>query len=296
MEENTDTHHTSTIHKPIIIKDGEVTSWGNTYGLLCEGLNPTQIAKKQNLSRKTIYKRVRFYLNTNKIEKIAWGTYRKATKKSNPTPLSHSPLLPPPPTMIPHKFGAIFAQTGTPNLQYDKRGKAQEKTELYCAQFGRWKTQIWLYNGFIGTTPDELIQSGRQTLEAIAQSLSVKYSITLTLDRFYSDIEWVDISKERSKATAKAAGMKKKQRVEVADAIHVLDGTSHNDLLEIDKAPGKPNEIPTDHARIRHALYSGEYERRFDMLMTANEKFSKNLELHLNVLNEIRDAIRRLGR
>lgn len=271
-------------------------TWGNTYGLLCEGFNQSDIAKKQNLSRKTIWKRTKFYLDTNQIEKVAWGVFRKATKKCNPPPSKPLAIVTHTPIMLPHKFGASFAQIGKPNLPYDKYGKAFEEAPDYYAQFGRYKTQIWLYAGFRGSTPDELIESGRTNLEAIAHSLAVKYNITLTLDRFYSDIEWVDISKERSRITAKEAGMKKKQRIEVAGAIHVLDGVSHNDHLEIDKANGQPEEIPTEHARIRYALYSGEYERRFDMLMLSNERFAKNLELHLEVLREIREAIRRLGK
>ena len=258
--------------------DGGVTSWGNTYAFLCEGLTPTQIAKKQGLSRKTIHKRINFYLNKNKIEKLAWGAYRKAEKRSVTTPLKPLATVTTPPTMLPHKFGAIFAQIGKPKLTYDAWGKAKEETPLYTAQFGKYKTQIWLHGGFAGATPDEIIASGRIKLRAIAQSLSEKHRITLTLLRFYSDIEWVDISKERSKATAKAASMRKKQRVEIAGAIHVLDGSSHNDLLEIDKAPNKPPEMPTEHARIRHALYSGEYEKRFDMVMTALEKMTAVIE------------------
>lgn len=279
MEETIkDTPHTSPIHNPILNTKGGVTSWGNTYTLLCEGKNPSQTAKQQGLSRKTIHKRIKFYLDTGKIEKIAWGIYRTATKKECNPPLKPVALVTQAPTMVPHKFGGIFAQTGIPNLRYDERGKAEEKTVEYCAQFGRHKTQIWLKNGFIGASPDEQIRNGQIRIEMIARDLAKKYRITLKLLRFYTDIEWVDISKERSKASAKAAGMKKKQRVEIADAIHVLDGTSQNDLLEIDKAPGKPNETPTDHARIRHALYSGEYERRFDMVMRALEKMTMVFE------------------
>ena len=252
-------------------------SWGNTYTLLCEGHGQTRIARTLGLSRKTIWKRTLFYLNEGMIEKIAWGVYRKAEKKCNPQPSKPVAIVTPLPIMLPHKFGATFAQTGRPALQYDENGKAEDETPLYYAQFGRYKTQIWLYGGFQGAHPDEIITSGRLQLEAIAQSLSSKYGITLTLDRFYTDIEWVDISKERSKATAKAAGMKPKVRVPVADAIHVYDGTSQKGHFEIDQMPGKSDKIPTAQARYRHNLYSGDYERRFEMLMLLHEKVAEQL-------------------
>jgi hypothetical protein len=276
-ENNNEGGHTSTNNKQILIKDGGVTGWGNTYTLLCEGLNPTQISKKQELSRKTIHKRVNFYLDTGKIEKITWGTYRKATKKSNPPPISHPALLPPLPIMLPHKFGAIFAQTGKPNLEYDKYGKAQEKTELYCAQFGKWKTQIWLYSGFIGTRPDELIQSGRQLIEAIAQTLSLKYNISLTLIRFYSDIEWVDISKERSAATAKGADIKKGREVLCAGAIHKFSDETHEGQIEFNKY--KDSKIPTDHAKVREYIYSGRLADDLYALMEGMKQIKMRMDM-----------------
>lgn len=276
---------------------------GNIYSLLCEGHSQTAIAKATGFSRKTIWKKAKEYVVKGKIEKIAWGRYQKATRKSVTPTLKPVEVVTPLPIMLPHKFGASFKQTGKPNLPYDGYGKASEETPLYFAQFGRYKTQIWLYGGFEGSDVETIVASGKKKLITIASQLALKYRITLTLNRFYTDIEWVDVSKERSKATARGARIRKGEYAVVAGALHKYDKHSQNGHMEFNKLPNGEQTMPTEHAAIRERLYSGEYERRFDILMESNERFSKNLEKHLEVLEsmdkgikELTKAVGRMGR
>jgi hypothetical protein len=163
--------------------------------------------------------------------------------------------------MLPHKFGAVFAQIPgkqVPGLQYDLRGKAEVRTPLYFAQFGRHKVQIWLFGGWKGDSVQEIVASGKGQIEAIAGQLAQKYGITLTLLRFYDDIEWVDVSKERSAKTAKGAGIRKGEGVEVAGALHKYDKSSHDGHIEFNKLPNGEDNKPTEHAEIREYIYSGQ--------------------------------------
>lgn len=267
---------------------------GKVLFLLGEGHSLSAIAKYTKKSPAAILKRARRYVIIGKLERVAKGRYRKAIKPELYPPLKPVGDFTPLPIMLPHKFGAIFAQVGKPNLPYTNRGKAEERTPLYLAQFGKnnGKAQIWLYGGFQGSGIDEIVASGKEALIAIAASLEQKHSITLTLLRFYSDIEWVDVSKQRSKATAKGIGIGRGEQVVVDGAIHKLDPISHKDHLEFNKLPQGDPTRPTDHARIHHSIYSGEYERRFDILMEGNERFSANLEKHLAVLEEMSAALK----
>ena len=212
----------------------------------------------QKLSRKTIWKRTKFYLDTGKVERIAWGVFQKAGKKLLPPPTKPAEDVTPLPIMLPHKFGATFKQTGRPNLPYDKYGKAYDKIQnSYSAQFGRYKTQIWLFSGFEGNTVERLVYSGRLKLIALGKSLAEKYKINLTLQSFYDDIEWVDISKERSKLTARGAKIRKGEFVKVAGVLHKYDKHSQNGHIEFNKAPDENPALPTEHAKIREYIYSG---------------------------------------
>jgi len=256
--------------------DGNIR--GNIHTLLAEGCSQKEIAKRFNISRKSVWKYSRLYVINGDIEKIARGTYRKAIQHAMLPP--HKPLanVTTPPIIIPVKFGGIFAQIGKPPLPYDEFGKAYyEEKEFYKAQFGKHKTQIWLYSGFQGATVDERIDTGHQLLLQIASNLSQKFGITLTHLRWYENIEWVDASKDRSKETAKGAELKKGTCREVAGAIHKFSDFSHPDQFQINPIQKGDITRATDHARIHERVYSGDYERRFEMLMQLHEKVMENL-------------------
>lgn len=245
---------------------------GKILHLLQEGHQQSAIAKAVGKSSAAILKRARKYVMEGKLERIAKARYRKPINQADLPPLKPVEIFTHPPIMLPHKFGALLAQVGKPKLAYDKYGKAEEKTALWYIQYGKHKAQIWLYAGFQGQTPDSIIESGKSLIRAIIAEQAAKHRITLTLLRFYTDIEWVDISKERSKATARGIGIRKGEQVVVAGAIHKLDKVSHEDSMEFNALPNGDSERPTEHARIRHNLYSGEYERRFDKILEGFEK------------------------
>jgi biotin operon repressor len=278
---------------------------GNIRALLEQGSTPTQIRRRLHLSRKTIWKHTREYVAQGIIEKVARGVYRKAVKPEMLPPLKPAADVTPPPIMLPHKFGAIFAQVRKPTLIYDEYGKAYEKApNFYTAQFGKYKTQIWLFSGFEGNTVEQFINSGRKKLIAIAETLSSKYNIALTLDRFYEDIEWVDISKERSKATARGAGIRKGEWVAVAGVAHKYDKHSQNGHIEFNQLPQGSPIAPTTHAEIREKLYSGEYERRFDGLERVIEDklvpvvldLTQQIKTHLAVETKTGEVLDKIGK
>jgi hypothetical protein len=90
--------------------------------------------------------------------------------------------------------------------------------------------------------------------------------------------EWVDFNLTRSARIADAAGLKKGARMEVAGAIHKFSDWSDPDKLQFNPTPKGNPEIPLAHAQIHHKIYSGEYEKRFEMIMEALEKMTSVFE------------------
>lgn len=263
---------------------------GKIYLFLCQGASLSTTARMAKKSPAAILKRARKYVAAGKLERIARGRYRKVEKGQTLPPLSQFPSLPQP-IMIPVKFGAIFAQVGRPKLEYDERGKAYDRNALFECQFGKAKTQLWLKAGFQGATIEEQIGNGQRLLLNIAASLAKKHGIELTLLRFYEGLEWADPSENRSAITAKGANIKKGGKIEVAGAMHKYSDFSHPDQFQINPKHGGEPEKATEHAKYRENLYSGEYERRFEMLMQLLESGAKASKEDRELLREIVSAI-----
>lgn len=203
--------------------------------------------------------------------------------------------------MLPKGIGAVFDIEGKARIQYNLVKMAYyHEQPLFKSQWSYRKCQIWLHAGFRGKDPNEIRENARADLLAIADRLGDKFGCKLTAVRWMRD-EWVDFNLTRSARIADAAGLKKGARMEVAGAIHKFSDWSDPDKLQFNPTPKGNPEIPLAHAQIHHKIYSGEYEHRFELLANAIErqsdlqdKFAKNLELHLSVLQEIRDAIKEL--
>lgn len=260
---------------------------GKIYLFLAEGKNLSETARMAKKSPAAILKRARKYVGMGLLQRIARGRYTRVEKGLTLPPISQSPSLPEP-IMLPVKFGLILAQVRKPKLKYDEYGKAYEKTALYECQFGKRKAQLWLKGGFKGITQEEQLQSGKQMLLDIAAMLSNKHGIELTPLRFYEGIEWVDPSQIRSATTAKGAGMKKGEKIEVDGAIHKYSDSSHPDQFQINPKHGGVQTRATEQAKYRIDLYSGEYERRFQMVFELEERAAKNILALSEKLEEVK--------
>lgn len=265
------------------------------YLLLCEGHDHSKVSRLVGCNEKYVRKLAKEYVDKGLLSRVSEkpATYVK-TKPIRTTlkPVEHSDKkFINEPIMIPHKFGASFAQDKRPAVKFDERGKFEERTAAYTAQFGRYKCQVWLKGGFIGETVEEQIENGRASIMAIAQKLGEKYKVRLSDPRFYDDIEWVDPDKDRSKATAKGAKMKKGISVEVAGALHKLDKVSHENQIEFNALPGGEGTRPTDHAKIREFIYSGRLADTLGALGKNQVETQKILDKLTEVVVQIRQRM-----
>jgi hypothetical protein len=117
--------------------------------------------------------------------------------------------------------------------------------QSHVARFGRSKAVIWL-KSFIGETPWGIRKNGYKTLQELGKYYSQKYGITLTLNRIFSDIEWTLTDKPASAEMSEQCDIKPQR--EIADALFKFDDATHPHTIEINQAPTKPPEIPSQHA------------------------------------------------
>jgi len=273
-------------HPPLLVK---------IHSLLSEGHTIRRTAELAKCSYQYVWKISRSLVSKGQLEPLnKYNTqFQVPLQIKLPTPLPASKSTNHP-SMLPSNVGAVFALVVKPKgLQYNLGGMAYtEEKHFFKAQWGTHKVQIWLHS-FKGSNPDEILSNARETLIGIASSLENKYHCKLTLLRWHNRTEWIDFSSSRSAKIAAAADLQKGERIEVAGALHKFSDTSHPDKIQFN--PLKVPTIATDHAKIHHAIYSGEYERRFDILMESNERFSANLEKHLSVLDSMERRLGELG-
>lgn len=206
-----------------------------------------------------------------------------------------------PPIDIPCKFGASFAQVGRPPLQYEPGGKAKDDQATHIAIFGRHKTVIWLRAGFRGETPDEIIQNGNATLQAIAHDYEQRFGISLAYLTTFLDIEWIMVNLAAGRRISGYEGIKNRERKLIAGAWHKQGDSSHPRHRQYQAHPDHDKTMPTEHATVDHYIYSGQMARDIEALAERDKihsemdsRFAQNLELHMQVLKDIRDAIKEL--
>lgn len=225
------------------------------YHFLLDGWYPRKIAKHLKISEPAVAKHIKKLVGKGLIERT--GTYPAFyRKKSNLNP--HTSLVgnlntekqPTPtnkPIFIPHKFGATFIIIGRANLKRDSRGMATIKELNHTLRLGKAKAVIWLKNGFTGSDVEEQLNNAKKMLDILADKYSKKYGITLTLDRYLSDVEWVLNDKPASKTLSNKADIKHKRLIAGADFKY--DDATHPGYIEINKAKGYSSDIPTEHAK-----------------------------------------------
>ena len=249
------------------------------YTLLVEGHTIPKVASLLGCSDTYVRKTASFYVNNGELSPR--GRYNRFFEQTKPNPTT--PLPPPsnPTTpMLPASIGAVFSIIKNPKgLQYNLNRLAySEEKHLYKAQWGPHKCQIWLHGGFRGSSPNEILGNARETLLAIAGTLERKHDAQLSLIRWLG-VEWIDFDEKRSARIAHGAKLGKGERMEVAGAVHKFSDYSHPDKFQINKKPKGDQRIPTEHAQIHTLIYSGEYERRFEMLMQLHEKLMEEIVL-----------------
>jgi hypothetical protein len=272
-----------------------VKSLVKSYSFLAAGSNLTQTAKLTGLSIPGVLKQARKYVAEGRLVRIAKGRYQKPILTSFTPP--HVPVgtfnqntTPPTPlpTMLPSKFGGIFAVVGNPRIKYDQDGKFYVKTQLYTAQVGRYKAQIWLKGGFTGSTVEEIIANGQAQLQVIASQLAADHHLELGLLRFYDGIEWVDYDLKRSQRLATSAKIPKGGAIEVAGAIHKYSDFSHPSQVQFNPKPGGDAARPTDHAKIHEYVYKGRIMEDIYAITQALKQLT-DLQIEIKARMDLRD-------
>ncbi len=272
---------------------------GKITRLLGAGVPLQKIAKITGKSYRSIWKQAQKYEREGIIERVCkYPALYRFKKDFTPTlklGRDFTPLL------LPHKFGASFVLIGRPILPYNKLGKASIKESSHSVQFGRSKAQIWL-KSFRGVATEEIVKQGKQDILALAMFYSQKYRVKLSAPRFFPDIEWVLTDKKTGKKVADKCEIVKQK--EIADAMFKFGDSTHPDLLEINQAPKKPPEKPTEHAKTMEFLLTKAPHMLKELTNSFSnfELYNQNIAKHLAVLDEmgltmkeIRDGLKKRG-
>lgn len=280
---------------------------GKITRLLGNGLTLQKIAKITGKSYRSIWKQAQKYEREGIIERVckypALYRFKKHFTHSFKLGGVFTPLL------LPHKFGASFVLVGRPILPYNKLGKATIKESSHSIQFGRSKAQIWL-KSFRGVATEDIVKQGKQDLLDLAMFYSQKYGVKLSAPRFFPGIEWVVTDKKTGKKVADKCEIIKQK--EIADAMFKFGDSTHPDLLEINQAPKKPPEKPTEHAKtmeylltkaprditnlqqdyVQHiSLFTAQIKTHLEVLT----KMSKTQDEQQKTMKEIRDGLKKRG-
>ena len=245
------------------------------YTLLSEGHPMPKVASLIGCSYTYVRRIANFYVERHELEPL--NKYRKTFQK--PIETKHpSCTLPKINTMLPASMGGIFAIVEKPKgIQYNLGNLAYTNSlPRYKAQWGPHKMQIWLLGGLRGSEPLELLENAKEDILAIQAELEAKYHAKLTLLRWRAP-EWIDTDANRSKKIAQSANIGEGERIEVAGALHKFSDFSHPGKFQINKLKEGSAKTPTNHAQIHFNIYSGEYEKRFEMLMTLHEKMMEEI-------------------
>jgi len=225
--------------------------------LLLEGKRQAHIAKMLKKSRARISQIVGELEKKGIIE--AYTKYPKfyRLKGDVKPPLRGVEVVKPKlqtPLFTPHKYGAVFAITeGRANLNYDARGKAHDRRPTHTAQFtSRSKLIIWLKEMYLGENPYEILHNAKRIFLQLAAHYEAKYAIKTALLRIYDGIEWACTDEEASEDTADKLQIPKNTQKPIAEAIWKNGDKSHPNQIEINIENGKPQDMPTRHAK---ALY-----------------------------------------
>lgn len=249
------------------------------YTLLAEGHSMPKVANLLNCSYTYVRKTASFYVERNELEPL--NKYRKTFQKPIETkhPSSPQPNINTTP-MLPASIGGIFAIVERPKgIQYNLGNLAYTNSlPRYKAQWGPHKMQIWLLGGLRGKEPIELLENAKEDILSIKTELEIKYKAKITLLKWRAP-EWIDTDANRSKKIAQSADIGEGERVEVAGAIHKFSDFSHPNKFQINKSKEGSAKTPTEHAQIHFNIYSGEYEKRFEMLMQLHEKMMEEIVL-----------------
>ena len=269
--------------------------------MLAEGHAVKETAKLLKCSISLVWKHAKNAVDNGTLERI--GKYPAQFRKTQTT-YTHTHVVgnlhpAQPPIDIPCKFGASFAQVGKPALIYGPGGKAKDEQATHIAIFGKNKTVIWLRAGFRGETPDEIIENGNETLKAIAQGYEQQYGISLAYLTTFLDIEWIMVNLAAGKRISKYEGIKNGERKMIAGAWHKQGDSSHPRHRQYQAVPGEEKTNPTEHASLDHYIYSGQLARDIAALAERDkvhsemdDRFSKNLELHMQTLNDMRETLK----
>lgn len=268
---------------------------------LAEGHSVKETAKLLKCSVSLVWKHAKNAVDNGTLERINKypAQFRKSQTKYTHTHVVGDLHPAQPPIDIPCKFGASFAQVGKPALIYGLGGKAKDEQATHIAIFGKHKTVIWLRAGFRGETPDEIIENGNETLKAIAQGYERQYGISLSYLTTFLDIEWIMVNLAAGKRISKYEGIKNGERKLIAGAWHKQGDSSHPRHRQYQAAPGEDKTTPTEHASLDHYIYSGQLARDIAALAERDkvhsemdDRFSKNLELHMQTLNDMRETLK----
>lgn len=221
------------------------------YRLLVGGEYPSKIAKRLGVSHVLVLKYAKKYVAEGLLERTNIYPALFRVKKSIVTPpFATNPIVTPP--LAPHRFGATFAIVGKPRVVRRKAFFTVKEHE-YTLQIGTEKAILWLHF-LAGTTPQEQIDWGRARALRLAEGFAARYGCGFNLLRVLPDIEWTLTDKGASQELADKTGIRKDKPIEVAAAMFRFDDPSHPRLIEINKAMGKPPEIPTAHAQTLYFL------------------------------------------
>ena len=217
---------------------------GYTLRLLLEGWYPNKIAKHLGVKRQAVYKHIKKLEENGIIERTnkSPAFYRKKE------PIEHSKpgVQCKPNLFMPHKYGGSFTIIGNLKVKRNKNGYHTIKEPDHTIMFGNSKAVVWI-KSFPGNSVNEILNNARRRLDDLATIYSNRYRIKLILNRIYEDNEWVLNDKPASKELSDKADIKKEKLI--AGALFKFDDRTHPDYIEINKAPGYDQRIPTEHAR-----------------------------------------------
>lgn len=243
---------------------------GRIYTLFCAGWCARKIAKHLKLNESVVRRHAKRLTRDGLIERITKSPAFYQKKAEGRTPLSYYPSAAPSiaevSRMLPAKFGANFLlitkKGARPiGLKFNSRGTATITEDLgvvpHTFQVHRYKAQLWLHLAAMhGSNPDDVIEKGKAQILELARFYEQKFSLTLTLSRFYNGEEWVMVSKKMSQETADSAGIEPGGRLEVGESIHKFKDFSHPESFQFDTKRGAKNpNSARDDARMHRYLY-----------------------------------------